>query len=466
MSRYDTLPTEVVEFFKKKKGNTLLIKGAPGSGKTIFALTLLRSIIDKKNGAYVTTRINRKHLLNQFPEVKEIIKPDNIVEATKTKFPEKSKEEIMDVDYVTMSEFLLALLDKVENIKDPLLVIDSWDAIISRLDENRIESEHDLIDFATKTNIKLILIAEHEEDRELDYFVDGIITLRMNSIKGRTQREINISKLRGVKIQQPTYLFTLQNGTFKVFKPFRLKVPLVLDETIAISDTNESHISTGILDFDQILEGGYQKGSFNLLELKHGVGGRDVILIAPTIINALAQKRHVFIFSTDCIREPIIENIINCLKIEDIGNYIKIQEEIFDSKNVPEYVFPAKGKSIEEDMAPICKLRRDHMKKETTFSILGFDRLEHIYGKDAVKKIIWKFLRYAQSRKQVDIGIIHETQKEILDLVGPMATTHWKVESRYNTVVMYGIIPQTGYYVIEQDHSKKDCLSSKLVPMV
>jgi len=467
MSEQYNLPNEVIKFFQEKKGNSLLLKGAPGTGKTIFALTLLGKITEKKNGIYVTTRINKKHLLTHFPVINKIMDVDNIVEATKTKFPDKNnKADIVGLDYVTMSEFLLSMLDRITGIEEPILVIDSWDAVIAKLDENRSESEHDLIDFASKTDIRLILIAEYEDNRELDYFVDGIIKLRMNSVQARTQREMIMEKLRGVAIKQPTYLFTLDKGMFRSFKPFRLRIPVKQCSIEPIPDPSEDYISTGIEEFDKLLQGGYRKGSFNLFELKHGVEAKDVLMIAPTIINRVNQKRHVFIFSTESIEEQVIENIIQSLSQDSVEDYVKIQSEVLEGVEVPEYVFPAKGESIDEDMAPLLKLRSDNLKEETTMSILGFDRLEHIYGSKELKRMIWKYLKYFQSNRQVDIGIVNEDQTEIKNLLGPMANTHLKVKLHYNTVLTYGIVPHTGFYVVEQDPSKNNCLSASLIPVV
>lgn len=468
------IPQELVDFFQNTKAGSILVKGAPGCGKTIFALSLLREVANNKNGIFVTTRINRRHLVSHFPGLEEVVPYSNIFEATSTKFPDQKKDdfsdsiddEVIGMDYVTMSEFLLSILDKVGSVKDPIVVIDSWDAVISKLDENRSESEHDLIDFASKTDIRLVLIAEYEDVRELDYFVDGIISMRMDSSGARTMREINISKLRGVSIRQPNYLFTLEDGWFKSFVPYRIHTPGNLCPAESIDDPDNEHISTGIPDFDNVLGRGYRRGSFNLFELQHGVEVRDVLLIAPTILNMVRQGRNVFIFSTESIEEQVIENILSCLSEEELENYVMIQAELFDEEmDVPSYVFPAKGMDLMEDMSPLLKLRGDRMDQQTTLSILGFDRLEHIYGVDEVKKMIWPYLKYSQRHGQVDIGIVNESQKEIKKILGPMSYTHWKVKLKHNTALLYGIVPYTGYYVIGQDMSKQNCLNTELTPI-
>ena len=47
------IPDEIRNFFKDEYGKTFLIKGTPGSGKTVFALTLLSTL--KRNGAYLSS---------------------------------------------------------------------------------------------------------------------------------------------------------------------------------------------------------------------------------------------------------------------------------------------------------------------------------------------------------------------------------------------------------------------------
>jgi KaiC/GvpD/RAD55 family RecA-like ATPase len=62
---------EIVNFFEERYGKTLVIKGTPGSGKTVFALTMLSML--KRDGVYLSTRVDPDTLYMLFPWIKEKI---------------------------------------------------------------------------------------------------------------------------------------------------------------------------------------------------------------------------------------------------------------------------------------------------------------------------------------------------------------------------------------------------------
>ncbi|MHC1567180.1 MAG: gas vesicle protein GvpD P-loop domain-containing protein [Candidatus Syntropharchaeia archaeon] len=80
------IPTEILEFFQGEIGKVLLVKGNPGTGKTIFALTLLNEICDLNNGIYLSTRMDSEKLYEDFPWIKDAIPEENIIDATQSEF--------------------------------------------------------------------------------------------------------------------------------------------------------------------------------------------------------------------------------------------------------------------------------------------------------------------------------------------------------------------------------------------
>jgi len=57
-----SLPREINEFFQIDGGQTLLIKGLPGTGKTTLALEIMNSLCREHNGLYISTRIDPRRL--------------------------------------------------------------------------------------------------------------------------------------------------------------------------------------------------------------------------------------------------------------------------------------------------------------------------------------------------------------------------------------------------------------------
>ena len=190
----------------------------------------------------------------------------------------------------------------------PMVVIDSWDAITSNLNEETKRLEEKITSFARKTATHNVLVTEHTEQRSLDYLVDGIVTLKDVEIHGeahfggvwggyleaRDSREIYIEKLRGTHIKQKRYTYSLYQGRFQYFEPF-LPKPLELLQK-RTEDPNEYTISSGNRDFDDILGKGFSRGSFNLLEMEHGIDQRYIHLLASTIFNVASGDKGLILF--------------------------------------------------------------------------------------------------------------------------------------------------------------------------
>jgi len=85
-SKLPSIPDEIVKFFSIKGNSTLLVKGKPGSGKTIFSLECLIKLAKKECGLYYSTRVDPETVVSQYPYVAEYLPPKNIIDATVTPF--------------------------------------------------------------------------------------------------------------------------------------------------------------------------------------------------------------------------------------------------------------------------------------------------------------------------------------------------------------------------------------------
>jgi len=305
------IPNEIQNFFDAVPGQTILIKGNPGTGKTILSLEILEEICERGNGLYLSTRVSPPRLFELYPWASDVIPERNVVNATQTRILKSLRgTELMDgsseFDYASALNFFKTRYEDVEDMENPMIVIDSWDAILSYLNlgERRGGLEQSLCEFCHDVETSLIFVAERESQTSLDYAVDGIVNLLLKDVYGeaeggrvydrqlerRTCREIEIEKLRGVKIKQHSYVFTLNDGRFQYFTPFT-GTEAKLSREVADPDVN--HLSSGIEDMDSIL-GGFEKHGFNLFEVEHGVGHRHWTVIGQIRMNAAANGKGVF----------------------------------------------------------------------------------------------------------------------------------------------------------------------------
>lgn len=324
------IPIEIRTFFKDEYGKTLLVKGTPGSGKTVFALTLLSTL--KGNGAYLSTRVDPDTLYIQYPWIKEEISADNIIDATQSERERTTKMKevtIRPLKYTNVPDFLKAVYTRTEKMANPIVIIDSWDAIASYTgyyeQKEREKLEHNLCDFSRKTKTKIILLVEYTGQTALDYLVDGVIVVENDMYEERRLRRMIMQKLRGCQITNPVRLFSLNNGMFKSFTEFK-GVEMKIENSLIpdpLPDLRDTRISTGIKDLDRVING---SGSFNLFE---GDYITYDILARALSINSLNLGRCLIITSTK--QNEFINKISPYVKAEYKKN-IEVVEDIQNLK--------------------------------------------------------------------------------------------------------------------------------------
>jgi len=339
MKNKSPIPIEIQNFFADEYGKTLLIKGAPGSGKTVFALTLLSTL--KGNGAYLSTRVDPDTLYMQHPWIKGLISPDNIVDATQSEREHATKTKeitIKPLKYTGVPDFLKAVYVRTEKMEKTIVIVDSWDAVASYTGyyepKEKEKLEHNLCDFSRKTRTKVILLGESIRQTSLDYLVDGVIVIESDLYEERRLRRMFMQKLRGCEIRNPVRLFSLTEGIFKSFTEFRgveMENPLIYDP---IPDISDKRISTGIKDLDRVIKG---YGNFNLFEGDHITYD---ILARALSINSLNLGRYLVFTSTK--QNELISRISSYVKPEYRDNV----EMIEDTKNLEERIKSDKEKFI------------------------------------------------------------------------------------------------------------------------
>ena len=419
---YAGIPPEIRMFFKEDYGQTLLIKGTPGTGKTAFALTLLSTL--KGNGAYLSTRVDPETLYLQHPWIKEEIVADNIVDATQSERERTARARevtIKPLKYTNVPDFLKAVYTKTETMTNPILIIDSWDAVASYTgyyeQREREKLEYNLCDFARKTKTKIILIVEYPGQTALDYLVDGVILVESDMYEERRLRRMIMQKLRGCQITNPVRLFSLHNGMFKAFTEFKglereTEESLVSSPSPDLGDirtTPDTRISTGIKDLDSIING---YGSFNLFE---GDYTTYDFLARALSINSLNQGRSLIFTST-------------------------AQNE-FMNKILP-YVKDRGGGDIE--VVEGTQNLKSKIKGEKDIVLLNLDEV------DEVDKAVSEVLSAIREQRCVVMCFGGQEGNKVKDL-SPITSVHIKTKFISGIPCIYGMMPRTEIYAMEME---------------
>lgn len=449
-----SIPREIKDFFQIEKGQTLLIKGLPGTGKTTLALEIMNSLCEDQNGMYISTRVDPRRLYAINPWIEEVLRPKNVVNATQTKLLESLKGVGKDLsNYYAVLDFFKVFFDETEEMDNPMIIIDSWDAVLNYtahlIGDSQHSFEQNICEFARDLDTHLIFVSEFANVMPLDYIVDGVVTMEQfrlpgyekGSMRTRYVRQIKLDKLRGVEIGQKTYTVTLHNGRFRFFEPYREhKDALIASDGVRVPDLSKDRISTGIPDLD-IVTGGLKYGSCNVLEIDHGVGKRYYQILTALASNAIKNGRGVFI-------------------LPSIG-YQLSSRDIFVPTNVtvsqPEGEDPvAWGKDLLQ--------KWDVLRKRTgrpILNIIGLDTIEFAFGYKAVLNLTNLMIRNWKETNDINVLVVKSGQ-ESMNMAIHTADTYFLVNELNGGLFLYGVIPRTEpYNMLLEDRNR-----ISLTPMV
>ena len=62
----DHIPAEVISFFRENVGEILLVKGPPGSGKTMFSLECMKALCKRRKGITIFPRRDQDQLSSEY----------------------------------------------------------------------------------------------------------------------------------------------------------------------------------------------------------------------------------------------------------------------------------------------------------------------------------------------------------------------------------------------------------------
>ncbi len=237
------LPPEIVRFFEDRSPRTLTVRGAPGTGKTTFALSALVAFEGQR--VYVSSAVSKETLLRQYPWVASSGGPEvEFVEFLRFRTPSKDAQVSVDqmrevlqaraADLVDLSSVLslppsLYRTLEREPGRPKMVVFDSWEGWVENLLggtsadldvwSTRWVLERSLLDQLLRTGTHVVMVAERDDRSRFDYVVDGALALSADESEGRQERWMTLSKLRGIRIGSPSYPFTLEGGRFRCIVP-------------------------------------------------------------------------------------------------------------------------------------------------------------------------------------------------------------------------------------------------------
>lgn len=457
------------------KGSAILVDGNPGTGKTVFCTQFLYhgAKVQRERGVFVTFfedhvdfKRNAKLLGFDFEslERRKLIK---FLSST----PMTTKG---------MRDSIGNIVQSVLAFKPRRVVFDSLSSMIQAMgpDETRTFLHTIFGKFVKEKRITTLLVGEipYGQNSTIDgieeFFVDGIIRL------GRSPehlRNLEMQKMRGVRLYESTRFFTLDDG-FQIIAP-PISQPIPKPEVWKPMKDAESCFSSGSRTLDALLGGGYPKGGYIVLEADPNVPIEVIRLFQfPVAWNFLAQQRSVLFMPTLGASSGEIRQLMTWhISVETFDKLVRIFERTgtvpwLGSGDQPSYVVSCKAndpvQKTEQLLNQTCLDLMQHSGKPV-LRIIGYPTLENIYhghqdmlygaiGDAIAQNILLGNLTLATTRS--DSEVTHR----ILDLVN----WHFKLIERNGCVFMRVVKPRPTPYLSVSSEVREGIPRLRLTPMV
>ncbi|MFH5797130.1 ATPase domain-containing protein [Haladaptatus sp. CMAA 1911] len=249
-------------------GRSYLVRGDPGTGKTILGINYLTANIEsgetvlfvnleeskdevRANASTLDIDLSGVHFLD--------LSPDSDV------FVDDQSYDIFTPSEVEQEPLTQAITDRVESIDPDRVFIDPLTKL-RHLTSGEYQFRKQVIAFMRylkEQGATVLVTSENTEtspDDDLQYMTDGTVQLE-RSERGRT---IEVPKFRGSSIREGKHSMRIEEGGLAVYP-----------ELITNEESSEyvaEPIPSGVSEIDELLHGGLERGTVSVLSGPTGVG--------------------------------------------------------------------------------------------------------------------------------------------------------------------------------------------------
>ncbi|MEM1556845.1 MAG: ATPase domain-containing protein [Candidatus Bathyarchaeia archaeon] len=450
-------------------GSLVAVTGPPGTGKSIFAANWIYNGVERLglNGLYVSFVEGRKSFIKNMGGLG--LDFERLERTGKFRFL-----EMITLKEAGVPAIIEQILCEAADMGANMLVIDSFSAVsqvIEKPYDARILVHTVLSKIVREMGCTTMIIIEKmtaEETYEpAEFLSDFIIHLNKAEVKGSLLRCLKILKARGTEIRQSQLAFTLKGG-FKVFRPLIMGGLPEPTKKFKLVMHDKDYYSSGIRDLDEIVGVMFRRGCYNLLEFEGDVTLAPERLFRVTVSNALNQGGCVIILPPQGLSALTVWRSLEPFVHEDA---LKRNLKIVDFKAatveaVEPYVILFEGRSLREDMLcfwnVVSEFRRQRGRQ--VFSVVGFDTLEYIYGKDELLKILGEDLAKIRNFGDVRLNIVRP-ECAIASHLSSLADIHLIIREICGAIFLQGVKPKTPLLNIEL-HIDEEGSEIKLTPIL
>lgn len=307
-----------------------------------------------------------------------------------------------------------------------------------------------------------LLIVETSIGRETlglgveEFVADGVIILRKGEIEGRLVRELEISKMRGTEIRQPRSVFTLDRG-FRICAPLSIEFPKERRRFEPIPDTDTNY-STGSRELDEMLGGGYPKGSLWVIERDLTVPYVLQRLIARVAaFNFLQHRRGVIIYPAPSATHEEIDQDYRGFVDHEALQLVRVCEISPRSRHPSVLPIGGAAKDLENDERAWNDAKEESRRKtgKPILMVLSLETLENRYMESKEKLFNMITNQVSSCRVDGDLAIAFSRPRLATGLraLSP-AGNLVRLTEKDGAILFYGVNPRTELHAIGLDFSE------------
>jgi circadian clock protein KaiC len=246
----------------------VLIRGSPGSGKTIFGLHFLSAGVDADETAlYVNMGEPQAYVeetADAFDLHTEQIQFHNI-SPSKEQFSERNTYTVFESAEVEQPEFISELREEIDRIEPDRVLLDPITEFRHlTTDERQFRTGIlGLLDYLKEVDATAMLTSQAGgpiTDDDIQFLVDTVISLEVTP----ESRMVAVSKFRGSSFRRGNHFYDITEAGLTVWPA------LVPGTRERVSDVGT--LSSGVDELDELLSGGLDQGTVTMLTGPTGVG--------------------------------------------------------------------------------------------------------------------------------------------------------------------------------------------------
>ena len=335
------------------RGRTTLLKGGPGSGKTVFALQCLVNAVRmrRERGLFVAFEESTRQIVANAATFDWGLGP--LVKRKLFFLDARLSPEVVQSGEFDLSGMLAMLKAKKDELRAGWIVFDGIDVLLTLLRDPAAEMReiYRIRDWLAENQMSAIITAKTEGGLSdavnydfMQFMVDCVVRLNRRLEHGVSLHRLQVTKYRGSDFMAGEFPLSFEATGMEVAPPEPAEIR---------HPASTERISAGFERLDKMLGGGLFRGSSTLLT---GLPGTSKTTLAGKFAEAACRRGERTLFvSFDEGAEPIVRNLASVgiqLKQHVKSGLMRMYSARTESTSAEDHL--AKLKSLIRDFRPRC----------------------------------------------------------------------------------------------------------------